>query len=468
MLPTRHINFAFISPLLGVLYLYTTNISIRIGQYSTGRTLRASQCFGYTRYSSVTQKKKRSLGSLEVMWRFGASSTGLKAGSPLVGSASRRCGSTATPSRRRSGFFKMGDMYKPGRYTSKDLPKGPSGSNQPWDPVYANYAFQLVTGPLKRKQNTTPDDHLTVDELDKWMDAKGAAKVLGIKEEELPTLTAPAVEEYWAKAYGQRNNAHQQETVIAAEVLLEYIDSTVHRKKSRQYYRRYMDNARQAIDHETEMRRSEHRQKFIHLFGVAMFTGSAIVVIIAFFRGYFTRQDVEKIGTDAAAYLNMVFSQPPNLEPPPDYSTRYRDTPPAMELAKQQGVYGVVDPARLSNLSKDVKQYRADEEMEMLRMLNDENEKARQRRKEDQVRESRVVVYRAGDFDDAGELKDLAKEKEAVKPLSAFSQQSFRDFAALMASQFGGGSRFQRITQDSVRRAEEMERMQKRMNEIEE
>ncbi|KAH9593538.1 hypothetical protein LSM04_009357 [Trypanosoma melophagium] len=389
----------------------------------------------------------------------------LSSTSPLLFLSLRHIGtvSKAKTPRKRSSFFKMGDVYKPGKFTSKDLPKGPTASNQPWDPIFAHYAFNKITGPLQRKQNTTPDDHLTVDELDKWMDAKAAAKVLGIKESELSMLTAPQVEERWTKMYSERTNAMQQEVVIAAEVLLEYIDSSLHRKKSRQYYRQYIDNARQAIDHETELRRRDHRQKFIYLFGIAITTGCAAVLCIAFFRNIITRKDVENIGANAVSYLYMAFTQPTNPEPAPDYTVRYRDTPTAMTRDQQSGLYGVTDTTQV-RIASEVDAYRRQEEAELLRLLNDENERAAKEAKERQVRESRVRVYRKGDFDDSGALKEEKTSDETnVDPATAFSQMSFRQFASMMASQFGGGSRFQRITQDSVRRAEDLEQMRKRM-----
>ncbi|ESL09273.1 hypothetical protein TRSC58_03010 [Trypanosoma rangeli SC58] len=367
------------------------------------------------------------------------------------------------PDKQRN-FFRLADMYRPGKYTSKDLPKGPTASNQPWDPVYAHYAFQKATGPLERKRNTTPDDHLTVDELEKWMDATAAAKLLGIKESELPTLTSTQLEERWAKVYGERTNALQQETVIAAEVLLEYIDSSLHRKKSRQYYRQYVDNARHAIDHETELRRRDHRQKFIYMFGVAMVTGCCVVLCVAFFRNIVTRRDVENIGANAVAYLNVAFTQATNPEPAPDYSTRYYNTPSAMEIDQNKGSFGHTDPVQVQ-LTSEVEEYRRLEEAEMLRMFNDENERAEKEAKMREVRDSRVRVYRSDDFDEAGQLKEPALPKEDVDPATAFSQMTFRQFAAMMASQFGGGSRFQRITQDSVRRMEELDKMRKHMKE---
>ncbi|KEG14452.1 hypothetical protein DQ04_00461060 [Trypanosoma grayi] len=383
--------------------------------------------------------------------------------------ASRCAATTSTPikPKRRSSFFKLGDVYKPGKFTSKDMPKGPTASNQPWDPVFAHHAFQKVTGPLQRKQNTTPDDHLTVEEVEKWMDAKSAAKVLGIKEHELPTLTSAQVEERWAKVYGERTNAQQQETVIAVEVLLEYVDSSLHRKKSRQYYRQYVDNARQSFDHETELRRRGHRQKFIYMFGIAMGVGCSVVMCIAFFRNIITRRDVENIGSSAVAYLNMVFAQPTNPEPAPDYATRYRDTPTALEIDQRSGAYGRTNPAEASIVAA-VEEYRRDEEAEMLRILNDENERAQKEAKSRRAKDSRVRVYRADDFDEAGELKEPTRQREDADPAKAFSQMTFRQFANLMASQFGGGSRFQRITQDSVRRAEELEQMKKRMERTDE
>lgn len=386
---------------------------------------------------------------------------------PLAAFFARSVATTSSSEgpRRRGSFWRMSEMYRPGKFTSKDLPKGPGASNQPWDPVFAHHAFQRVTGPLKRKQNTTPDDHLTVDELEKWMDATAAAKVLGIKEKDLPTLTAPQVEERWAKVYSERRNAHQQETAIAMEVLLEYIDSSVHRKKNRQYYRQYVDNARHALDHETEMRQRDHRQKFIYLFGVAMLVGCCVVMCIALFRNVITHKDVEDIGKSAVSYLNMTFAQPTNLEPAPDYTVRYRDTPTAMDIDQQKGVYGQTDSTQ-AQLHSDVEEYRRREEEEMLRILNDENERAQREAKMNEVRDSRIQVYRCEDFDESGQLKEPEGQADDVDPAKAFSQMTFRQFAALMASQFGGGSRFQRLTQDSVRRTEELEAMRKRISDM--
>ncbi|ORC89137.1 uncharacterized protein TM35_000131410 [Trypanosoma theileri] len=412
--------------------------------------------FSARNHTAVTPSSSSSSSSSSLLLTFS---------SPWMFLSLREIGtvSEAKPSKKRSSFFQMGDIYKPGKFTSKDLPKGPTASNQPWDPVFAHYAFNKATGPLQRKQNTTPDDHLTVDELDKWMDAKAAAKVLGIKESELSTLTAPQVEERWIKMYGERTNAMQQEVVIAAEVLLEYIDSSLHKKKSRQYYRQYIDNARQAIDHETDLRRRDHRQKFIYLSAIAITVGCTIVLFVAFFRNIITRKDVENIGANAVSYLYMAFTQPTNPEPAPDYTLRYRETPTAMTRDQQSGLYGVTDTTQV-RIATEVEEYRRQEEVELLRMLNDENERAAKEAKEQRVRESRVRVYRTDDFDASGELKENKTNGDGeVDPAAAFSQMSFRQFAAMMASQFGGGSRFQRITQDSVRRAEEVEQMQKRM-----
>ncbi|KAG5478750.1 hypothetical protein LSCM1_06154 [Leishmania martiniquensis] len=356
-------------------------------------------------------------------------------------------------------IMRMGNSYKPSKYSSKDISSSPR-AGVGHDPVFANYLFKKVVGPLRRKQGNSPEDFLSVDEASKWMEATNAAKVLGIKEDELPKLTKMMLEDKFRKEYKERSNAHQEEVVIATEVLLEYLDSSLYQKKNRQYYRKFLENIRAEVDAELKGEQSERNQSLTFWFGIAITGACAVIIFVAYSRLYVTRKDVTNIGVKVSEYFLMTFLQPKNIEPKPDYSTRYFNTPTAMELDRKNGRYGKqflgADAIRQAELSAA---YEEREEAEMVKLFNDEHERRLRDAQDDKARSSRVAVHLPEQSERAGEAALLCEH--SVK--TAFEKMTFPEFSGMLASNFGGGSRFQRLTADTSARAEHLDLARERL-----
>ncbi|GET88808.1 hypothetical protein, conserved [Leishmania tarentolae] len=346
--------------------------------------------------------------------------------------------------------MRMGSSYKSGAYSSKDICSGPQAGIG-YDPVFTDFLLKKIMGPLRRKQSNSPEDFLNVDEASKWMDATNAAKVLGIKEEELPKLTKATLEDVFKAEYKGRTNAHQEEVVIATEVLLEYLDSSVYLKKSRQYHRKFLENVRLEVDAELTREQSERNEKLIWWFGIAISGACAIVFFVAYSRNYVTRSDVVSIGAKTSEYFVMTFLQPKNTEPKPDYSTRYFNTPTSMELDKKNGRYTkqflTTDEIRQAERSAA---YAEQEEAELLKLFNEEWERGARDRQDDTARESRVSVYLPEEVEAAAKPAPSRDGSEKT----AFERLTFEEFRGMLASNFGGGSRFQRLTEETSLRAE--------------
>ncbi|KAG5504465.1 hypothetical protein JKF63_04917 [Porcisia hertigi] len=356
-------------------------------------------------------------------------------------------------------IMRLGSSYKPSRYSSKDISSGPQ-AGVGHDPVFADYLMKKIVGPLRRKQSNTPDDYLNVDEASKWMEAKSAAKVLGIKEEELPKLTKIILEEKFRKEYKLRTNAQQEEVIIATEVLLEYLDSSVYMKKSRLYYRKFLENARAEVDAELSSEQRERHQALVWFFGFAITGACAIVLFVAYSRTLVTRDDVVNIGVKTSEYFLMTFLQPKNTEPKPDYSTRYFNTPTSMELDKKRGRYdqqfstsGELRQAELSAA------YQEREEAEMLRLFNDERERSVRDFRNNKARESRVSVHLPEEVEGAGKVP---QDRDGSNK-TAFERMTLREFSGMLATNFGGGSRFQRLTEETSSRAERLNAARERI-----
>lgn len=355
-------------------------------------------------------------------------------------------------------IMRMGSSHKPQTYTSKDAGSGPQGGAG-HDPVFANYIFKKITGPLRRKTSDQPEDFLNVDEASKWMDAKHAAKVLGIKEEDLPKLNREILEEKWRKTYKERTNAQQEEVLIATEVLLEYLDSSVYMKKSRQYYRQFIDNARVEVDQELTAARRGRSQSAMWLFGVAMTGACFIVLFVAFSRRYVTRKDVSTIGIKTSEYFLMTFLQPKNPEPKPDYNTRYFNTPTSMEIDQKSGRFAnqFMSDEEARHAAESAA-YTERETAEMVKLFNDERERSARDKQNELARSSRVAVYLP---EEVNEGKQRAASRS--DQVTDFEKMSFRDFGNMLASNFGGGSRFQRLTEETSARSERLYSARERM-----
>lgn len=191
---------------------------------------------------------------------------------------------------------------------------------------------------------TRPEEYFSPEEERRWMESHQAAKVLHFKEEELATLTREALEERWCKLYRERQFSARakEEVMVATEVLLEYLDSTTFTKKNRLYYHHLLDHTRSAIDHELESARTAHQEWAMKIFGVAMLAAGVVVMLVASMKGGWLSVEMgwktstmQRFGATAAAYLTMSLFQPKNVEPPPDYATRYLVTPSAMEVEEK-------------------------------------------------------------------------------------------------------------------------------------
>lgn len=360
---------------------------------------------------------------------------------------------------------KLANSYKPGTQTSKGLSEGPQ-HGVGFDPVYSHHRMTLLTGPLRRKVSSTPQDYLNVDEAERWMDAQQAAKVLGIKENELVTLNRYTLEERWVKVYHERHNAHKEEVLIAAEILLEYIDSTLQHKKSRAYYRNAIQNTREGIDMELALQHQSRNAKYIWMSGVAVLGACTVVLYVAYMRQKLSKEDFTDFGTQVMDYMTMSFLQPTNLEPAPDYATRYFYTPSSLEVDQKAGRSGttVFMDSQAGRLLEEKEAYHRKEDAEMLKMLNDENERAVAQQRDAAARDSRVKVYRPEDFDENGHLKPPVQPGAPAK-VSLFHKPSFSEFNEMINRNFGGGSHFRRMTKSTTERAAEHRAAQQRQQE---
>lgn len=350
----------------------------------------------------------------------------------------------------------VGSHYKPQNMTSKDI-YNPLKTNIAWDPVQSSIKFKEMTGPLKRKTSVKLDNYVDLEESEKWMEVHHAAKLLGISQEELSTLTRATLEERWVKVYKEQSFAFQQETILAAEVMLEYLDSAMYVKKNRQYYKDYVDGARSSIDNDLQSRRDSYRQNMFLLTGVMMFGGCAMVVIAAFLNGTIDRSDMINFGNTAQNYMNSALTKPTNLEPAPDYGTRYLVTPSSLELDLRNGDVEkrLVEPG-LANVMTQSEEYHSQEDALTIRLINLENERRAREAREKDLMESTIVVHRKEDYDADGKYVGPSSAVAATEKNDPFSTVTLGSFMSMAQHQFGG-SRSQRFVSNSSKLAGEQE-----------
>eukprot|EP00331_Platyophrya_macrostoma_P016680 CAMPEP_0176472448 /NCGR_PEP_ID=MMETSP0127-20121128/41747_1 /TAXON_ID=938130 /ORGANISM="Platyophrya macrostoma, Strain WH" /LENGTH=411 /DNA_ID=CAMNT_0017867315 /DNA_START=75 /DNA_END=1310 /DNA_ORIENTATION=- len=362
---------------------------------------------------------------------------------------------------------KLSGNYDTRNVTSKDSEYSPLKTNKPFDPVMNGVRVKAITGPLRRKQNMSLDNYVDAVEAEKWMEVKHAAKLLNITENELHSLTPQQIEERWAKEYRQRTFSQQQELIIAAEVLLEYLDSQMFIKKSRQYYKDYIDNARSAIDNEIQTRREAWKQNLWLFSGVMVFGGCIVVLTAAYLRGMIQKQDILEIGASASDYMGVVLTKPKNREPAPDYGTRYLQTPTEVDLDASEGPIErrLADP----DLIRHLKEKAAADEYEdasIVRLVNEENARMERERKERALLESTVVIHRKEDYDEHGVYRPQPKSSQqgtaAEGNASGFRAPSFTEYMDMAKHTFGG-SKTQRFLKNSGEHAAEVSAMEQRL-----
>lgn len=359
---------------------------------------------------------------------------------------------------------KAGSFYDTKNMTSKDI-YNPLKTNQPYDPVANAYRMKEMLGPLKRKQHFSTDDYVNVDEAEKWMEVKHAAKLLGFKESELSTLSKEKLEERWAQLYREKTLSQQQEVVVAVEILLEYLDSNLFQKKNKAYYKNYVEQARSAIDFDLNAVREGWKHYMWHFTAVMMFGGSCVVIIAAVLQGTMQdKSDFEDIGKRAYEYMGIAMTQPRNLEPAPDYNTRYLTTPTSLDLDEQNGVVEkrLVDP-RLALVMSQKEEFDKNEDALTIQLINNENERRMKENKERGLVESNVVIHRKEDYDENGEYNPQTSQVKAED--NAFQPMSLVQFMSL-ASQTFGGSKTQRYIGNVSDKAREAQDVKRRLKEV--
>lgn len=357
-------------------------------------------------------------------------------------------------SRKLQSFttMKIANAYEDQKYSSKDIPMGPR-TGVGFDPVAAKHASDEIMGPLKRRMLTTPEDFLSPEESRIWMSAADAAKLLDIKEAELPVLSREKLEEKWVTAYRVTKNANREEVMAAAEVLLEYLDSSTYHKKSRQYYRTLLERTRVSIDIELGRQRSRNWELTMYGIAISFTVGCLTVLAVMYLQHFITRRDLDMVGSYASDYIKMTFMSPNNVEPAPDYNTRYFHTPTAAAIDERDGVSGLAyERSDHLRIHKERDAYLRQEEAEMVRMFNDAADAAAEDKRLSASEASRVSVFRPEDFTADGTL--LSEEaRTAAPPSTHFGEMDYRQFSGMMAKNFGGGSRLQRMTSEPVARA---------------
>lgn len=393
--------------------------------------------------------------------------------------------SSSSSSSSRAGWWeRLTRSNKGTSYTSEDA-RGPQYGIG-YDPVWNHMLFKQATGPLRRKQHGSAshtEDCFSVEESKKWMEVEQAARLLGISKEELSLLTREKLESRWVALYRQRNASpsFREEVLLATELLLEYLDSTMFVKKNRSYYQQTIENMRLSIDMELERDRLTRRDHFFWLCGVAALGACSIVLLIAVSKGSIMDANAREIGRNAGNYLTMSFLQPTNFEPPPDYNTRYFVTPSALELDQQAavalqevarevegekgggGAVSQVESVALDSVSstlpepsqtllwegdstlqlrREVQDARRAEEDELLQLYNDHKAPTT----------TTTAAAAAAATEETGSGSGV--HDNAVKTTTTTSSSpppSFTDFASAISANFGG-SRIERMTRDTSER----------------
>lgn len=365
-----------------------------------------------------------------------------------------------------------------------------------FDPVASLDAVQRLRGRLRRTRGTDPESQFNPDETARWMDVQQAARLLEIAPDALSTLRRHTVESRWREVYMARPAGQsREEALIAAEVLLDYVDSALQMTRSRAYYRARMEQARAEVEGELQAR--GHRMRWLPMYGLAwaMLGMSAVVVVLAVIKANVRRSDFMAVGERVSDYMTLTFMKSTNLEPAPDYSTRYMLTPTAQELAQRSSARaedsraGLVGKDNSSNSSSSdalfrdghgarlLEQkcaYEEAENAEMVKLWNEESAAAAARERAERLERSRVTTFTTASTSSA--MQSCAPSQAAAETMSSrgschegsvkgttgLPEWSLRDFLALMENNFGGGSRFQRITNDTTARAREMRAMEER------
>ena len=279
---------------------------------------------------------------------------------------------------KKGGFFtRLRDAYDPKNLRLKDAGTG-KATNQAFDPVYGKVIHQSNLRPMRKNMANASNletDFMQGDEVHKWMDVEQAARVLGIKKEELIGLKPARIEQAWAALYKANSNSHgkKNEVTAAAEILMAYSDSDLSVRKQREYYTRTLENMRLDIEKELDKDKAQYAEWFMQGAGVMLLIGGAIIVVVMYVKKYAGTTTMTSAHDTLGRYMNVVASRPANVEPAPDYVTRYRDTPTAIEVDRANGVNFDRTHTELA-AHHDQLQASRDEDAYLLNMMNEENE----------------------------------------------------------------------------------------------
>jgi len=283
-----------------------------------------------------------------------------------------------TGNAKRGLFTKLRDAFDPDKLRLAQAKTGRPTNVSMGDPVLNSHNLNAVIQPKRRnRQIDSQSDFFQSGETEKWMSVKDAAKFLGIPEDKLIGLKTADIELAWAKGYKDAKfGGKKNEASIAAEVLMEYVDSDLHTKKSRFYYQDKIEDMRKEVEHELGQSKEWYWEVVMQGFGGIVFAGSLIVVVMMYLSQIMSRENFSHMITNVQSFLNTSLLRPTNVEPPPDYINRYRDTPTALEIDQANGISFEDDDAQSAALHYDMKSTEDQENAFLVSLMNEENESA--------------------------------------------------------------------------------------------
>lgn len=275
-------------------------------------------------------------------------------------------------------FTKLRDAFDPDKLRLNQAKTGRPTNVSMGDPVLNAHNLNSVIQPKRRnRQIDSQSDFFQSGETEKWMSVKDAARFLNIPEDKLIGLKTADIETAWVKGYKDAKfGGKKNEASIAAEVLMEYVESDLHVKKSRGYYQDKIEDMRMEVEAELNKSRDWYWEAVMQGFGGIVFAGSVIVVLMMYLSQVMSRENFNHMISNVQNFLNTSLLRPTNVEPAPDYINRYRDTPTALEIDQANGINYVDDDGASAALHYDLKTTEDDENAFLVTLMNEENESA--------------------------------------------------------------------------------------------
>lgn len=194
------------------------------------------------------------------------------------------------------------------------------------------------------------------EDYKRWMELEKASTILQLNKQKLNALKEEEVDQAWRPLYKHASTQReQQEILAAAQVLLEYIGSPLYDAKKKHYFADTVNKARIDIDETSRRDRQKLQGKLMRGFGAAQlfvtffFIFGCIIMLLKA-----RRDEVQDLYMKARRKLAIFLSMPSNLEPPPNYFTRYRDTPTTLDEHLASPMPDIDDPVVLQ-IAEDLK-----------------------------------------------------------------------------------------------------------------